>query len=122
MLTLNTFQGGVCYVATAIGFPRIRGHKALVVAFLLDALGTGLYLPFSLLYFQKIAGLALPAIGVTLTIATILTLPMTPITGTLVDRFGGKPLVLISQLFRGLASWATLSSTIFQCFSSWHSL
>jgi len=73
-----------------------------VVAFLLDALGTGLYLPFSLLYFQKIAGLALPAIGVTLTIATVLTLPMNPITGTLVDRFGGKPLVVASQLLQAI--------------------
>jgi len=85
-----------------LGLPRMRGHAALVLAFLLDALGTGLYLPFSLLYFQRVAGLALPAIGVTLTLATVLTLPMTPITGTLVDRFGSKPLVLISQLLQGL--------------------
>src|SRR5262245_13996674 len=83
-----------------LGFPRIRGHEALVVAFLLDALGTGLYLPFSLLYFQRIAGLALPAIGTTLTLATVLTLPMNPITGTLVDRFGAKPLVVASQLLQ----------------------
>jgi MFS family permease len=85
-----------------LGFPKTRGHEALVVAFLLDALGTGLYLPFSLLYFQRIAGLALPAIGVTLTLATVLTLPMNPITGTLVDRFGGKPLVVASQLLQAV--------------------
>ena len=89
-------------LAQRLGFPKIRGHEALVVAFLLDALGTGFYLPFSLLYFQKIAGLALPAIGVTLTIATVLTLPMNPITGTLVDRFGGKPLVVASQLLQAI--------------------
>ena len=83
-----------------LGFPKIRGHEALVVAFLLDALGTGLYLPFSLLYFQRIAGLALPAIGATLTLATILTLPMNPITGTLVDRFGATSLVVASQLLQ----------------------
>ena len=85
-----------------LGFPKMRGHEALVIAFLLDALGTGLYLPFSLLYFQKIAGLALPAIGVILTLATVLTLPMNPITGTLVDRFGGKPLVVASQLLQAI--------------------
>ena len=85
-----------------LGFPRIRGHGALVVAFLLDALGTGLYLPFSLLYFQRIAGLALPAIGATLTLATVLTLPMNPITGTLVDRLGAKPLVVASQLLQAV--------------------
>ncbi|GCE29832.1 MFS transporter [Dictyobacter alpinus] len=89
-------------ITRRLGFPKIRGHEALVVAFLLDALGTGLYLPFSLLYFQKIAGLALPAIGVTLTLATVLTLPMNPITGTLVDRFGGKPLVVASQILQAI--------------------
>jgi MFS family permease len=83
-----------------LGFPRIRGHEALVLAFLLDALGTGLYLPFSLLYFQRIAGLALPAIGTTLSLATVLTLPLNPLTGTLVDRFGAKPLVVVSQLLQ----------------------
>jgi hypothetical protein len=60
-----------------LGLPKMRGHEALVIAFLIDALGTGLYLPFSLLYFQTIAGLALPAIGATLTVATVLTLPNT---------------------------------------------
>lgn len=85
-----------------LGFPKIRGHEALVVAFLLDALGTGLYLPFSLLYFQRIAGLALPAIGAALTLATVLTLPMSPIAGALVDRFGAKPLVVASQFLQAI--------------------
>src|SRR5215469_2895020 len=89
-------------LAQRLGFPKIRGYEALVVAFLLDALGTGLYLPFSLLYFQRIAGLALPAIGATFTLATVLTLPMSPITGTLVDRFGAKPLVVASQFLQAI--------------------
>jgi MFS family permease len=85
-----------------LGLPKMQGHNALVLAFLIDALGTGLYLPFSLLYFQKIAGLALPAIGVTHTAATLLTLTVIPITGTLVDRFGGQHLVVASQLLQAL--------------------
>jgi MFS family permease len=89
-------------LAQQLGLPKMRGHKALVVALLIDALGTGLYLPFSLLYFQKIAGLALPAIGAALTIATVLTLPMILITGTLVDRFGGQRLVVASQLLQAM--------------------
>jgi len=84
------------------GLPRIRGREALILAFLIDSLGTGLYLPFSLLYFQKIAGLSLPTVGATLTIATILTLPMTPITGYLVDRWGTKRLVIVSQLLQAV--------------------
>lgn len=84
------------------GIPRIQGRKALVLAFLIDALGTGLYQPFSLLYFQKIAQLDLPAIGVALTVATILTLPVNPITGSLVDRFGARRLVVVSQLLQAI--------------------
>jgi MFS family permease len=61
-----------------LGLPKMRGHEALVIAFLIDALGTGLFLPFSLLYFQTIAGLALPAIGATLTVATLAGLIITP--------------------------------------------
>jgi hypothetical protein len=43
----------------SLGLPSMRGQGTLVVATLIDALGTGLYLPFSLLYFQRVAGLAL---------------------------------------------------------------
>jgi len=89
-------------LAQQLGLPKMRGHEALVVAFLIDALGTGLYLPFSLLYFQKIAGLTLPAIGATLTVATVLTLPIILITGTLVDRFGGQRLVVASQILQAM--------------------
>src|SRR5260370_8147979 len=101
-----------------LGFPKIRGHEALVVAFLLDALGTGLYLPFSLLYFQKIAGLALPAIHLTLTLATVLTLPMNPLTGTLADRFGGKPLVVSSQLLHAIGFLCYLTAPTLPSLSS----
>jgi MFS family permease len=87
-------------LAQRLGLPKTQGHKALVIALLIDALGTGLYLPFSLLYFQKIAGLALPTIGIALTIATVLTLPIILLTGTLVDRFGGQRLVVVSQLLQ----------------------
>lgn len=78
----------------------MRGREPLVLAFLIDSLGTGLYQPFSLLYFQKIAQLDLPSIGGVLTIATLLTLPVNPITGSLVDRFGAKRLVVVSQILQ----------------------
>ncbi|MBO0795210.1 MAG: MFS transporter, partial [Ktedonobacteraceae bacterium] len=84
------------------GIPTLRGREAFVLAFLIDALGTGLYQPFSLLYFQIVAGLDLPAVGVALTIATILTLPMNPITGSLVDRFGARRLVIVSQFLQAI--------------------
>jgi MFS family permease len=80
----------------------MRGHEPFVLAFLIDSLGTGLYQPFSLLYFQKIAQLDLPSTGGVLTIVTILTLPVNPITGSLVDRFGAKRFVVLSQILQAI--------------------
>ncbi len=86
--------------ARGLGLPNVQGHRGLVIAFLIDALGTGFYAPFSLLYFRKVAGLPLAAIGVALTIATVLTLPMTPITGALSDRLSARHLVIASQFLQ----------------------
>ena len=86
--------------ARALGLPNVQGHRGLVIAFLIDALGTGFYAPFSLLYFRKVAGLPLAATGVALTIATVLTLPMTPITGTLSDRLSARRLAIASQFLQ----------------------
>lgn len=80
----------------------LQGRKAIVLALLIDSLGTGLYQPFSLLYFQQVARLDLPAIGLVLTLATLLTVPLNPITGSLVDRFGSRRLVVISQLIQAV--------------------
>jgi len=89
-------------LTTRLGFPRVRGHGALVVAFLIDAFGTGLYAPFSLLYFHTVVGLSIPAIGGALTVATVATLPLTPLTGTLAARVGARRLVVASQLLQAL--------------------
>jgi MFS family permease len=83
-----------------LGFPETRGKYGFLLVFIIDALGSGLFLPFSILYFQVTAGFALPVIGLTLTIATICTLPTTLVTGSLVDRFGARRMTAISQLIQ----------------------
>lgn len=83
-------------LATRLSLPRACGACGFIVALLIDALGTGLFLPFSLLYFKAAAGLSLPAMGLALTIATFLTLPMTSITGALVDSLGARRIVCAS--------------------------
>jgi MFS family permease len=88
-------------LAKHLGLPRIKGSEVFLIALLVDALGTGLFLPFSLLYFQASAGLPLVTIGLALSLATVFALPFGPITGTLVDRFGARRLVIVSQLFQG---------------------
>jgi len=84
-----------------LGLPYIGGSVGYITAVLIDALGSGLFLPLSLLYFQAVAGLPLSSVGLTLTAATLLTLPTTPATGILVDTFGAKRVLVASQLLQG---------------------
>ena len=88
-------------LAKHLGLPRIKGAEGFLIALIVDALGTGLFIPFSLLYFHVAGGLPLVTIGLALSLATVFALPFGPITGTLVDRFGARSLVIISQLLQG---------------------
>ncbi|GHO70081.1 hypothetical protein KSC_089730 [Ktedonobacter sp. SOSP1-52] len=69
----------------------------------IDALGSGLFLPFSLLYFTNVAGLPLAAVGGVITISMLLSLPMTPLAGMLVDRVGARRVILISMALAALS-------------------
>lgn len=88
-------------LAKHLGLPRIKGAEGFLIALIVDALGTGLFIPFSLLYFHVAGGLPLVTIGLALSLATVFALPFGPITGTLVDRFGARQLVIASQLLQG---------------------
>jgi MFS family permease len=88
-------------LAQRLGLPNLRGARSFVVATFIDFLGTGLFLPFSLLYFTRAVGLPLPAVGLALSIAMTMTLPLVPVTGMLVDRFGTKRVVLLAQFLQG---------------------
>jgi MFS family permease len=87
--------------AQRLGLPNLRGTRSFVVATFIDFLGTGLFLPFSLLYFTRAVGLPLPAVGLALSIAMTITLPLVPMTGLLIDRFGTRRVVLLAQFLQG---------------------
>ncbi len=87
---------------TQLGFPEMQGTYGFLLVLIIDACGSGLFLPLSIIYFQVTASFPLPIIGLTLTIATICTLPMTLITGSLVDRFGARRVTAISQVIQAV--------------------
>lgn len=87
---------------TLLGFPETQGTYGFLLVLTIDALGSGMYLPLSILYFQVTMGFSLPIIGLTLTIATICTLPLTLLTGSLVDRFGARRVTAGSQLVEAI--------------------
>ncbi|HEV2634305.1 MAG TPA: hypothetical protein VGX23_04100 [Actinocrinis sp.] len=45
-----------------------RAVRALTVAVTVDAVGSGMYVPFSLVFFRHVTGLPLPTIGLVLTV------------------------------------------------------
>jgi len=89
-------------LVSRLGLLRLCGTGGFLVALLVDALGTEIFTPISMLYVHVVARLPLPAIGVVLTIAMVLTLPLTPLTGALVDRFGARRLVIASHLLQAM--------------------
>lgn len=87
---------------TRLGFPEARGTHGFITVLIIDAFGSGLFIPFSILYFQVTAGFPLPVIGLTLTIATVCTLPVTLVTGSLIDRFGARRVTATSQIIQAV--------------------
>lgn len=84
----------------------------LVVSMCVNAYGAGLFYPFALLYYIRATSLSVGTIGWVLTIATFLTLAVSPITGSLADRFGARRLVSASQFIEavGFVLLLTVSS------------
>jgi MFS family permease len=91
-----------------------RGGPVLIGALAVDSLGNGLFLPLSLIYFVELTDVPLALVGVLLTIANAVTLPIPVWAGTLADRFGALPLVVGAQLLQaaGFLAYAGVSGPV----------
>ena len=74
-----------------------RGGGVLVVALGIDSLGNGLFLPLSLVYFLELTDVPLGLLGVLLSLANAITLPLPILVGSVADRIGPLPVVIASQ-------------------------
>jgi MFS family permease len=66
-------------------------------------LGSGLFLPISLLYFTNVTHLRLSTVGLLLSAAAIASLPVPLIVGHFADRYRPLDRVLVAQLMQGAA-------------------
>ncbi|MFE6334306.1 MFS transporter [Streptomyces sp. NPDC057806] len=83
--------------------PRFPGERALVTGIAVDALGSGMYIPFSLVFFHHVTGLPLPLIGLVLTVTGLVGIAAVPLVGIAVDRFGARTMQISLYVVRGLS-------------------
>jgi MFS family permease len=74
--------------------PQDPLQRRLLAASLADALGTGLFLPLSVIYLTRIVGLSPTRVGLGLMIAGVMAITAAPLSGTLLGRFDARKIVL----------------------------
>ncbi|KDN16659.1 MFS transporter [Amycolatopsis rifamycinica] len=79
--------------------------RIFLVATLIDALGSGLWVPFALLFLVHGQGMGLVDAGASLSTGALLALVTAPATGAAMDRFGPRALLIAGNLVR-LAAFA----------------
>jgi len=95
-----------------LGFPSIGPHRRFVTAIAVDAIGSGVFMPVSILFFLASTSLTLVQIGLALSIASALQLPVAPMVGGLVDKIGPKRVLLAANLVQavGFTGYAVADS------------
>lgn len=79
----------------AVGEARVEGERSLLLGIGISAVGIGMYVPFSLVFFHHVTGLSFPLVGLVLTVTGVAGLVFMPLAGTAVDRFGAKKVNLV---------------------------
>jgi MFS family permease len=77
-------------VLQRLGFPDVGPHRRFVSALAIDAVGSGIWMPLSMLYFLHQTSLGLVRLGLAMTIANTVVIPVVPVIGSLVDRVGPR--------------------------------
>lgn len=83
-------------------------HRRFVTAIVADTVGSGLFMPITLLYFLAMTDLSLVQIGSALSLSALLTMPGAFVIGSLVDRFGPRRMMLLGNLVQAVGMMAYL--------------
>ncbi|MGN6253135.1 MAG: MFS transporter [Marmoricola sp.] len=86
-----------------LGFPDLGRHRRFVTALGIDAVGSGVWTPISLLYFLSQTDLSLVRVGLALSIGSLAAVPLVPMVGQVVDALGPKRVIQTGNLVEAAA-------------------
>ncbi|MCX5409504.1 MFS transporter [Streptomyces sp. NBC_00335] len=81
---------------------RVAGERSLLLGVGISAIGIGMYIPFSLVFFHHVTGLSFALVGIVLTATGLAGLAFMPLAGSAVDRFGARKVNLLLYAIRAL--------------------
>ncbi|WP_327262495.1 MFS transporter [Streptomyces sp. NBC_01232] len=84
------------------GEAKVAGERSLLLGIGISAVGIGMYIPFSLVFFHHVTGLSLTLVGLVMTVTGLAGLALMPLAGSAVDRFGAKRVNLVLHATRAL--------------------
>lgn len=93
---------------------RTSAQARYMLGMVVDATGSGMYLPLSLLYFHRVTGLPITQVGAIMSTAAVLGLISNPVSGVLIDRFGARAVVVGGYLVRaaGFAAYPFVDNAV----------
>ncbi|SEN24503.1 MFS transporter [Actinacidiphila rubida] len=80
---------------------RMPRERSMLAAMAVDSLGSGMYVPFSLVFFHHITGLSFTVVGAVLTAVGLIGMTALPLAGAAVDRYGARRVQLLLYGVRG---------------------
>ncbi len=90
--------------------PLPRTTRIFLAGNTVSMVGTGLVLPFILIYLHQVRGIALPVVGALLAGAAVSGLVVVPIAGTVIDHIGARPVLVGIMVAQSVAdvllAWA----------------
>jgi MFS family permease len=102
-----------------LGFPSVGRHRRFVTAIGIDAVGSGVFMPITILYFLVATDLTLVQVGAAISLASLVALPSGPLIGSVVDRVGAKQVLLAGNVLQGAGFLAYLVSDSFVAVTAW---
>ncbi|MFI1715068.1 MFS transporter [Streptomyces litmocidini] len=72
----------------------VSARRRLIASSLATSIGDGIYVPLTMLFIHGLTGLSLTSIGTGLTVAGLSALAFMPAAGVLIDRFGGRRVLI----------------------------